>query len=646
MTYIFDEFFASGLEESVSPFLMKNSRPWGKNLHLKSALFSAGLLLLAFGTFFHYTPLSYFLLSFVYFFAGTPALIDTIEDLKNWEINIDTLMTLAAFLAILIGSPLEGALLLVLFALSGALEEAVSHKTKNTLLSLHKISPVIATILDDKGIPFQKAIRDIKIGEKILVRAGEIVPLDGIVVDGSSSVNMIHLTGESTPVPKMISNEVQAGSRNLDGVLIVSVNRLSHESTLSRIITLITQAQEAKPKLERFLDRFGKPYAMTIIGLSLLFGVGLPLVFPLSYFGLEGSIYRSLAFLIAASPCALIIATPTAYLSAINACAKKGIILKGGVILDALASCSMFAFDKTGTLTTGELKCTGIEAIGESSPYSIDLALSIAASLERNAVHPLGLAITEYAKEKGVPLIPVDRFHSKPGFGLEGVVEVEKKRIPVFIGHAEYISSLFPIPETALTRHGPSTYLLIDRSLFAFDFLDALRPNVKEALKMLKEKHLSLIMLTGDNEANAKRFGKEIELHEIYANLRPQDKLEKISSLTQSHRLTMVGDGINDAPALARAHVGISMGKIGSSTAVDASDIVFLNDDLSLLPWLYRKACQTSRIVRQNVSLALGVILFATTPALLGLIPLWLAVTLHEGGTLIVGLNSLRLLKK
>jgi heavy metal translocating P-type ATPase len=642
--YIFDEFFASGLEETISPFLTADSRPWGKNLSLKSALLSAALLIGAFASSFFLLPLCYLLLCFVYFLSGTPALIDTIEDLKNWEVNIDTLMTLAAFLAVLIGSPLEGALLLVLFALSGAMEEAVSHKTRATLHHLHKLSPTTAYVLDAAGIPYQKAIGEIAVGTRILVKAGEVVPLDGVVVEGSSSVNLVHLTGESVPVPKRISEEVQAGSRNLDGTLTLVVTKTSQESTLSRIIALITQAAAAKPKIERFLDRFGKPYALTIIFLSIFFAVGLPFFSSLSYLGLEGSIYRALAFLIAASPCALIIATPTAYLSAINACARIGILLKGGVVLDALASCTAVAFDKTGTLTTGELTCIGLEQLLNEDSHSLHFALSAAASLEKSAVHPISQAIMEYARKKKAPIIPVENFLAKSGYGLEGIID----NIPVFIGHAEYIASQSDqkIPKEIMEGH-LSTFLLIGRSLFAFHFLDSPRPKVKETLKELKEKEgLHLFMLTGDLDENARRFGKEIELEEIFSNLRPQDKLEKISQLIEKNKLAMIGDGINDAPALARANVGISMGKIGSHSAIDASDIVFLNDDLSLLPWLYRKARQTTHIVRQNLFLALGVIVCATGPALLGIIPLWLAVILHEGGTLIVGLNSLRLLKK
>jgi Zn2+/Cd2+-exporting ATPase len=353
--YVFDEFFASGKEESISPFLTKKSRAFGKNLSIRSASGASLLLALAFAVSFHSPPLSHLFLSFVYFLVGVPALIAAISDLKNLEINIDLLMTLAAFVAVFIGSGLEGGLLLVLFELSHGMEEAVSKKARSALHNLNNLAPKFAFLIDPSGNLYEKAVRDIGIGDKVLVKNGEVVPLDGVVVTGESSVNLVHLTGESLPVPKAPGDPIPAGARNLEAALTVEVNRTSSDSTLARIIHLITQAHDAKPRLQRWLDQFGKRYATAVIGLTFLFALALPFILATSFFGHEGSVYRALAFLIAASPCALIIATPTAYLSAISACAKRGILLKGGVTLDALASCSSVAFDKTGTLTTGQL---------------------------------------------------------------------------------------------------------------------------------------------------------------------------------------------------------------------------------------------------------------------------------------------------
>ncbi len=649
--FIFDEFFASGKEESISPFLTPTSRVWGKNLSLKIALFSAFLLLSAFTASFFNTTLSNLFLLLVYFFSGTPALLGSIDDIKNLDINIDVLMTLAALLSVIIGSGMEGALLLVLFELSYAMENMVTNKTKGALLHLNRLSPHFGCVIESDGNLHDKAVKEIPVGAHVLIKAGEIVCLDGIVVEGSSFVNLVHLTGESHPVPKKIGDEIQAGARNLDGTLTMEVTRTSADSTLSRIIQLITQAQEAKPKLQRFLERFSRVYALTIISLFLLFAITIPLLFSMPYFGPEGGIYRALAFLIAASPCALIIATPTAYLSAISSCARKGILLKGGVILDALAECKRIAFDKTGTLTTGKLSCVSIAPLfpTHEQPCTLEEALSIAYALERNAVHPIAEAIIAMAKDKSIKPLELTEFNAVHGYGLEGTVTLRGKPSPVAIGHAEFIAKKIPasLVGQSLQKEGHmSTLLLVENTVFLFHFIDTVRPESISMVERLKrDTGLTPMIITGDHADISKAVANSVGISEVYANMRPEDKLAKVTEFAEKEGVIMVGDGVNDAPALARATVGISLGKIGSATAVDASDIVFLNDDLSLLDWLIHKSRKTQTIVRQNIALALVVILFATTPALLGLVPLWLAVIMHEGGTVIVGLNSLRLLK-
>lgn len=640
--YSFDEFFASNREETVSPFLTPDSRRWGKNLSLRSALFAGLLLACSFVFSFYSSPASLVFLTAVYFLAGTPALINSLHDLSNFEINIDVLMTLAAFLSVIIGSELEGALLLVLFELSASMENMVTQKTRSSILGLHKLSPRVACVIGEDGIIYEKAIGEIAIGTRVLVKAGEIVPLDGEVVEGRSYVNLVHLTGESQPMAKTIGDDVPAGAGNLDGTLTIRVMRTSADSTVSRIIRLITAAQDAKPKVEQFLDRFGKYYASTIILLSLGFAIALPVFWNLPYLGPEGGIYRALAFLIAASPCALILATPTAYLSAISSCARRGILPKGGITLDAVATCTTIALDKTGTLTTGKLTCTGVQHLSGPPLDSKDsnLAIAIAASLERHAVHPIAEALTDYAKSKNIQTLPVENFRSIAGYGLEGIVASH----PAIIGQREFIQEKSQATLPAAEKM--ATYLYVQGSLFVFHFTDTLRAEAEQVVAELKKQNLRVIMLTGDHASSAQSVAQGLKIDEVFADLRPEDKLLKVTELVQQSPLMMVGDGINDAPALARATVGISMGKIGSATAVDASDIIFINDDIALLDWLYKKARQTQRVLRENIALALGVILFATTPALLGWVPLWIAVILHEGGTVLVGLNSLRLLKK
>ena len=645
--YQFDEFFSSSQEESISPFLKKKSRLWAKHLHLKSACIAAIFLFLAF----IFPALANICLLFVYFLAGTPALIDACEDMLNLEINIDILMTLAAFLSCLIGAQLEGGLLLVLFSISTAMEGAVSKKTTSALIHLKEISPTFTTVINSRGELIDRSVREVTIGSLLVIKAGEIIPLDGEVSQGSSFVSLTHLTGESAPISKKEKDLVQAGSRNIDGTLTIKVLRTSEHSTLTQMIRLIKEAQGLKPKAERFLDRFGSRYALCIICLSTLFGVFTPLFFPsVPFLGNEGSIYRALTFLIAASPCALIIATPTAYLSAISACARKGILIKGGVTLDALKKCHTVAFDKTGTLTTGELTCKKIHTLNKEDLSEID-AIGIAATLEAHATHPMAKALLAFAKRKKAPSFKVDNCKVIPGFGLQATLFLNDKPLCAYIGNKELIkgklknnSALLPlIKET----EDLMTFLLIKNNLFAFHFSDTLRATSVELLKNLKKNHhLKLAMLTGDHKKSAHKIAKTLNIDAVYSDLKPSDKITVIESLSKSGDLAMVGDGINDAPALARANVGISMGKIGSASAVDASDIVLLRDDLDLIDALFSKAKKTLSIVKQNLFLALGVILLATTPALLGEVPLWLAVILHEGGTVLVGLNSLRLLRK
>lgn len=615
--------------------------------------------------FFQAQALSSLLLCCVYFLAGIPSLIEAIEDLANGEINIDILMTLAAFSSVLIGSGLEGGLLLVLFALSGAMEDAVSAKAKGTLSSLHKLSPTKACLVEPDGKLIEKAIQEVSVGSLILIKAGQMVPLDGVVVEGASSVNLVHLTGENMPVSKSKGDTVPAGARNMEGSLTVQVTHTSADSTLAHIIQLVTQAQEARPALQRWFDRSSRAYAMSIILSAALFALLLPLGLSIPFLGTEGSLYRALAFLIAASPCALIIAIPIAYLSVISACASKGILLKGGVSLDALARCKAIAFDKTGTLTTGELHCTSIyPLLGEESRLNTKQAAAIAYALEKNAHHPIAAALVNYGEKERLPSLSLRAFKAVPGSGLEAVVQLEFEGIKpakAAIGKPDFIKSklpphLHPIVDSyveEIEQAGDLLALLLVEEqgsnallgLYLFRFQDTPRTEIKQVIRALKNRGLAAIMLTGDRAPAARKIAEALEISAWHADLSPEEKLNFVAKLAPKG-LAMIGDGINDAPALARATVGICMGQIGSSAALDAADIILLHDNIQMLDWLIGKAYQTQRIVKQNLILASAAILVASLPALAGLLPLWVAVLLHEGGTVLVGLNGLRLFQE
>lgn len=653
-TLVFEEFFESGLEETSSPFLTPSSRKWSVNLNLKAASLAAALLsaAFAFSWFPRFSPVSNTLLLFVYFLAGIPSLIESIEDLLDFQVNIDVLMTLAAFGSVLIGSPMEGALLLVLFSLSSAMEEAVTAKAKNTISNLHKLSPTKACTINAKGLTIEKAIKEVPIGTKILIKAGEVVPLDGIVIKGVSAVNLVHLTGENAPVTKKINDEVPAGARNLDGTLVLEVTHTSNDSTLARIIKLVTEAQHARPKLQRWFDRLSRNYALGIITAAALFSIVLPFAWNLPFFGVHGSLYRSLAFLIAASPCALIIAIPIAYLSSISSCASQGVLLKGGIILDALATCNTIAFDKTGTLTTGELVCTGFDSINAISDQEKHTVLSIALAMEQNALHPMAKAILTFANQYNLTPYPLEHVSVIPGYGLEATIKNGNTTKSAILSNFEFIQHKIPkelygmLNKKVLSIYAAgelAALLMIENEIYFFRFQDRLRTNVIPTINRLKEQGYKLLMLSGDHELSAKKIAEETGIEHYYSQLKPEDKLKIISDLSKKGNLVMVGDGINDAPALARATVGISMGKMGSAAAMDASDVVLLHDNLEKLDWLMNKAKATQVIVKQNLIFATLAIFAASIPALLGIVPLWLAVIIHEGGTVLVGLNGLRL---
>lgn len=647
----FTDFFELGQEGTVSPFLIPSSRKWGSHLTLKASLLSLLFLIFSFGLSFFdgMMPLSHLFLIGVYFFSGIPALIESIEDLCLLDINIDILMTLAAFSSVLIGSGMEGGLLLVLFALSGSMEDAVSVKAKSAISSLHKLSPQKATVIEEDGNHIERAIQDIVVGSSILVKASQVVPLDGIVINGDSSVNLVHLTGESFPIPKKINDKVPAGAKNLEGALTIKVTHSSSDSTLTKIIELVTEAQERKPKLQRFFDYFSSKYAISIILAAAFFALTFPYLLNIPFFGRDGSLYRALSFLIAASPCALIIAIPIAYLSAVSVCAKKGILIKGGTILDALSSCNILALDKTGTLTTGDLEVLSIVQVLKGDDTT-DQAIRAAYALEQNAIHPIAKAIIAKAKELNLDAKKVKDFHQIAGQGLFGVIQGEK----VWIGRPDFVASKLEVNGKKILEHTNKLLesgeqvacLAIGETPYLFFFQDHLRPDMKKAIETLKEhQKLEIAMLTGDHEYSAKRVAKELGIDLYYADLTPENKLELVTKLSKDKSLAMAGDGVNDAPALARATVGICMGKLGATTAIDAADIVLLHDNIEYLDWLFEKAHQTKKIVRQNLTLAIFAIIAASLPALLGFIPLWLAVILHEGGTVLVGLNALRLLR-
>lgn len=656
--YLFNEFFTHGKDESASPFLTPTSRRFAQNLFLKVSIVSAISLILSFVFSFFpaLRPFSNICLIAVYFFSGVPALIEAIEDILSFEINIDVLMVVAAFLSVLIDSAFEGGLLLVLFAISGAMEEAVLGKATSVINNLKELSPEQAWVMGGQGHLIPRSLKDIRVGQEIFVKTGEMVPLDGVIIEGRASLHMSHLTGEQLPQTKEVGEEVVAGAHMIDGNLKLRVTKTSADSTLARIVQLIKEAQSQRPKLQRWFDRFSRGYAITIMALALIFALSLPYLFSIGYLGIEGSIYRALTFLIAASPCALIIAVPIAYLSSISSCAKYGVLLKGGFTLDALSSVASVAFDKTGTVTTGELKLVALEPLDANSTFTEKEAIAMAYGLEQHVTHPIAKAIVAFAESNNYQSLRVDDIHNIPGRGIQGKAHLGASSFEILMGNWQLLEDRIPVEkmenlkkqlENIETSGLLSCVLFAREEVFIFSFQDEVKLQAADVLNDLRNKlNMKTLMLTGDRRVTASKIGDLLGFDYIYGELKPEDKLQLVKDYSQQGGLLMVGDGINDAPALARATVGISMGKLGSTTAVDASDAILLNDDLQGIPWVLKKAKKTQGIILENVILAALVIVCISIPAIFGFIPLWLAVILHEGGTVLVGLNSLRLLRR
>lgn len=629
----FQRFFEMGQEESSSPFLSEEGKRFSRNLSLKIALLATLLLASAFFLrLFGYPLLVPFLLSLVFLLVGSSALSLALEDIFiKKDVNIDVLMTVAAFGALVMGSPMEGGLLLVLFELSSSIEEMVTYKAKRSLVQLSEINPEKALCVDEDGSLREKDVQEIKIGEIVVVRSGEVIPLDGSVVEGQASLSLVHLTGEERAVFFPLGASVPSGARVLEGVLHIQTEVTSSESTIAKLILLLTKARSSKPILAQKWDVWGKWYAGTILSFA---GILLCL-FP--FLGRE-ALYRALTFLVTASPCALILAIPISYVSALGSAMRQGAIVKGGIVFDRLQKCHVVAFDKTGTLTMGSFEVVSFERI--KGHMDEKEAFALLASLEQYAVHPLAQAIVCHAEQKKIQLFSCFDVHVEPGLGLFGNVQMGRTIFAVKAGNRDYMK------ETEYVSQSTKNEILLSingENIFVCTLKDSLRSESKAAVSALKLLKKQIFLISGDKKAIVCELAHELSIEEVRAEASPEQKLALVSSLAKGG-LAMVGDGLNDAPSLAQATVGISMGSFSSASAREASDVILLRDNLALVPWLFQKASDTRAIIRQNMCLAIGAILMGTVPALFGEIPLWCAVLLHEGSTLIVGLNGLRLL--
>lgn len=578
----------------------------------------------------------------VYLAGGLPATWRALGALWNDHIlDIDLLMVVAAVAAAAVGAPFEGAVLLTLFSVSTTLEERALGRARRAVEALMALRPETALRKAPDGTVTEIAVADLKVGDIFVLRPGARVPTDGVIVSGRGALDEANITGESMPVTKQRGGPVFEATVNLDAVLEVAVSQTVEESTIARMIALVTEAQAAKAPSERFSEWFGQRYTIAVlVGAILAFAV-----FSWLEHDWQDALYRAAVLLVAASPCAIVISVPAAILSALSAAARGGVLFKGGAALETLAAVDTFAFDKTGTLTTGKASVTGVVALaGDEREF-----LSLLAGLEAQSEHHSGAAIRQEAADRGIQPAQVANVISHPSEGIVGEIKdgtlwAGNPRMAARMGAAIDHPDLMALAEDTQTV----IYFGQDaRLLGAVSIADQTRASSGPALAALRRSGVTtILMMTGDRRPVALRIGADLGFRpdEIHADMLPEDKLEMIGALAAKGRIAFVGDGVNDAAALARADVGIAMGAAGSEVALQAADVALLSEDMKQLAEAHRLARRTATIIRQNLIFAMGAMAVLVTGGLFFDLPLPLAVVGHEGGTVLVVLNGLRLL--
>ena len=590
-----------------------------------------------------------------YLTGGVFGVIASLEALRQHKINVDLLMVLAAVGAAIVDQWHEGAILLFLFSLSNVLQAYAIGRSRQAIRSLIKLYPSEAKVRRDGQVEAMK-IDQIRVGDVVLIEPGERIPVDGQIISGRSAVDQSPITGESMPVEKSPGDKVFAGTLNQQGLLDVEATQAAQDTTLARIIKLVEEAQDSKAPTERFLDTFEQYYAMLIIGAVLLF-IFVPPALGLAEF--HSNFYRAMVLMTVASPCALIISTPAAFISAIAAAARNGVLFKGGAYLEAMASIKAIAFDKTGTLTVGKPAVTDLIS---SCELGEDDLLRVAASVEARSEHPLAQAVMSAAAQRNLALTEVEDFQAVTGQGIAAQLDGHK----VHIGSAKFLEQRSRVPHH-LAEHlehfeleGKTVIgVLREGGCRVCDhcehpesnqnwvgivaMADQLRPEAVGIIRRLHEQGVERVaMLTGDNPRVAQTIAHQLGIDAVYAGLMPEDKVRIVKDIeVEVGPTAMIGDGVNDAPALATASVGIAMGAVGTDVALETADLVLMGDRLELIPYALHLSKKARRVVWQNISFALLVIALLITGAFVLDLPLPLGVLGHEGSTVIVVLNGL-----
>ena len=572
-----------------------------------------------------------------------------LQNLVRFEFDMKTLMTVAVIGGAIIGEWAEVSIVVILFAISEALERFSMDKARQSIRSLMDIAPKEALVRRN-GQEMMIHVDDITVGDIMIVKPGQKIAMDGVVVSGYSAVNQAAITGESVPVEKTVDDEVFAGTLNEEGLLEVKITKLVEDTTISKIIHLVEEAQGERAPSQAFVEKFAKYYTPIIMIIAALVAVIPPIFFGGSW---ETWIYQGLAVLVVGCPCALVISTPISIVSAIGNAAKKGVLIKGGVYLEEMGSLKAIAFDKTGTLTKGVPVVTDFNVLNKH--VNEKELLSIITALEYRSQHPLASAIMKKAEEENITYsdVLVEDFSSITGKGIKGIVN----------GNTYYIGSPKLFKELATTNFDKNleknvttlqnqgkTAMVVGTEkemLAVIAVADEVRESSKEVIQKLHQLGIKkTIMLTGDNKGTANAIGGHVGVSDIQAELMPQDKLDYIKQLrSQYGNVAMVGDGVNDAPALAASTVGIAMGGAGTDTALETADVALMGDDLRKLPFTVKLSRKALNIIKANITFAIAIKLIALLLVIPGWLTLWIAILSDMGATLLVALNGMRLMK-
>ncbi|WP_315793672.1 heavy metal translocating P-type ATPase [Paenibacillus sp. BIC5C1] len=634
-----------------------------RNKEMQAALGSGLLMLIAWATASWSNPLSVLLYIVAYAIGGWTKAKEGIETLvKDRDLDVNLLMIAASLGAAAIGYWNEGAMLIFIFALSGALESYATERSHKDISSLLALKPETALRIED-GKMNLVSIDDLQPGDLLLVKPGELVPADGVVYRGSSFINQASITGESLPVDKAAGDEVYAGTMNGEGALYVEVTKSAEGSLFGKIIKLVEEAQTEVPDSQRFIERFEGIYARIVVAVTVLVIAGTPLLLGWTW---NEAFYKAMVFLVVASPCALVSSIMPVMLSAMSSSARRGILFKGGAHVENMAQTRVVAFDKTGTLTMGTPQVTDIIT---ADGYDRTQLLGAVAAIENLSMHPLARAIVEQANKEHINLPIAEQVQALTGWGIEGKVDGVLWKIgktdELDMHHISEVSNANDIEKrlgasdmngfamwhgiraqlegegktvSAITANGEMAGLIAMR--------DTVRPQAAAAVKMLEAMGVKVAMLTGDRPESAAVIASETGVGLVYAGLLPEDKVKQVHLLREQYgQVLMVGDGVNDAPALAAATVGMGMGVSGSGTALEVADVVLMNDNIEEIAWVIRQARRAQRTVKQNMFFAITVILALIAGNFLQDVALPLGVVGHEGSTILVILNGLKLLR-